>query len=139
MAEDKLLNVEIVTPQNVVYSGSVQSVTLPGSFAPFQVLYNHAPIVSALDAGIVKISTPDEKIMFFATTSGFAEVHDNKVSVLVESADEAGTINVQDEMKELETARATLANTENEKETEALKARIALAEVRIKAAEKINT
>ena len=55
MADNKLLQVEIVTPQRVIFSGTAQSVTVPGSKSPFQVLFNHAPIVSSLDCGLTKL------------------------------------------------------------------------------------
>ena len=51
----KHFHVEIVTPQQVVYAGEVESVTLPGIVAPFQVLVNHAPILTALEIGDIKI------------------------------------------------------------------------------------
>lgn len=85
---EKTLNVEIVTPASVVYKGSATSVSLPGTKSPFQVLYNHAAIVSTLDEGKIKINSTDgEKV--FVTSTGFAEVNNNTVSVLVETAEEA--------------------------------------------------
>jgi F-type H+-transporting ATPase subunit epsilon len=86
MAQDKLLDVEIVTPQRVVYSDKAQSVSVPGSQSPFQILYNHAPIVSTLDGGRIKIVNAAGEELIFATTPGFVEVRNNKVSILVETA-----------------------------------------------------
>lgn len=81
------LKVEIITPAEIVYQGEVESVTLPGSKAPFQVLKNHIPIVSSLDNGKIKLSTEKgEKL--FQNSEGFAEISNNKVSILVESAQE---------------------------------------------------
>jgi F-type H+-transporting ATPase subunit epsilon len=56
---EKALQVDIVTPQGSVYSGVVAAVTVPGTVAPFQVLYNHAPIISSLEPGIVKLLLAD--------------------------------------------------------------------------------
>lgn len=86
MAEDKKIEVEIVTPQKAVYKGTADSVTVPGAKSPFQVLYNHAPIVSALEPGIVKITEKEGTDLFFAIASGFTEVRDNKVSILTDRA-----------------------------------------------------
>lgn len=81
------LKLEIITPAEIVYEGEVNAVNLPGSKAPFQVLKNHIPIVSSLDSGKIKISTESgEKL--FQNSEGFAEVSNNKVSILVESAEE---------------------------------------------------
>ena len=56
---EHLLNIDIVTPQSIIFSGTGVSVSLPGAQSPFQVLYNHAPIVSALEVGAIKIINED--------------------------------------------------------------------------------
>jgi len=88
MANEKLLDVEIVTPGKTVFIGKAQSVTVPGTLAPFQILFNHAAIVSSLDPGTIRIFDDEGKNVFFATGKGFAEVNKNLVSILVESAQE---------------------------------------------------
>ena len=90
---DNFLNVEIITPGRVVYSDLAVSVNVPGSLSPFEVLYNHAPIVSALDNGIIKITTAANKSMKYICSTGFVEVSKNKVSILVEKADEIENVN----------------------------------------------
>lgn len=81
------LTIEIITPAEIIYKGEADSVMLPGSKAPFQVLKNHVPIVSSLDSGKIKLSGANgEKL--FQNSEGFAEISNNKVSVLVESAQE---------------------------------------------------
>ena len=81
------LNVEIITPSQVIFSGEAISISLPGSKAPFQVLSGHAPIVSSLDNGNIKIDLGQQEKIFQSST-GFAETNNNKVSVLIESAQE---------------------------------------------------
>ncbi len=81
------LNVEIITPSQVIFSGEAISISLPGSKAPFQVLSGHAPIVSSLDNGNIKIDLGKQEKIFQSST-GFAEINNNKVSVLIESAQE---------------------------------------------------
>lgn len=81
------LNVEIITPAEVIFSGEAISISLPGTKSPFQVLSGHAPIVSSLENGKIKIDLGKEEKLFQSST-GFAEVNNNKVSVLVESAQE---------------------------------------------------
>ncbi len=83
---DKLLDIEIVTPQAKIYSGRAESVSLPGSKSPFQVLFNHAPIVSSLDVGLIKIQEENGNDLWYACSTGFTEISNNKVSVLVENA-----------------------------------------------------
>ena len=95
MAKDKLLEIEIVTPQKTVFSGKAESITVPGTKAPFQVLFNHAPIVSSLEIGMIKVVDENSKPIYFATTKGFIEVSKNVVSVLVDSALESHSINTE--------------------------------------------
>jgi len=91
---EHLLNLDIVTPQSIIFSGKCVSVSLPGAQSPFQVLYNHAPIVSALEVGAIKIINEDNSEVLYATEGGFVEVLDNKVSIVVETAEESSEINI---------------------------------------------
>lgn len=83
---DKKLYLEIITPKEVIFKGDVQSVTVPGSKSPFQILFNHAPIVSSLDEGQIKISESNSKELVYTTGTGFVELQNNRISILVEDA-----------------------------------------------------
>ncbi|BDD10541.1 hypothetical protein FUAX_29730 [Fulvitalea axinellae] len=78
---------EVITPDAKFFEGEVESVTLPGAKGSFQVLNNHAPIISALGKGIMVIKTKDSE-QRVAVEGGVAEVLDNKISVLAESLTE---------------------------------------------------
>ena len=78
---------EIIAPNRVVYRGSATSVSMPGVMGGFQVLFNHAPLLAALDVGRIKLRDKEGQDQQFATSGGFAEVRANKVVVLVESAE----------------------------------------------------
>jgi F-type H+-transporting ATPase subunit epsilon len=75
------MQLEIITPDKVLYSGAVTRVKLPGSKGSFEVLNNHAPLISSLDAGIVRV-VDTEGTHNFDITGGIMEVLDNKVIVL---------------------------------------------------------
>jgi F-type H+-transporting ATPase subunit epsilon len=92
------MHLEIVSPEATLFSGEVDSVTVPGLNGEFQVLINHAPIVSLLQQGIVKIGgeviieeeyeskfkkNPDGKTTL-PISSGTIEMNNNKVIVLVD-------------------------------------------------------
>lgn len=83
---DKILYLELITPKEIIYKGDVQSVTVPGTKSPFQILFNHAPIVSSLDQGQLTIAVSDNKEIIYATGTGFVELQNNRISVLVEDA-----------------------------------------------------
>lgn len=134
MAKDKLLDVEIVTPQKIVFSGQSQSVTLPGTKSPFQVLFNHAPIVSSLDLGMIKVVDENNKAHCFATSEGFVEVSSNKVSVLVESSDDVEEIDLDKVNSALKSAKEQLQKAANNDEAEKAKYQIRKNENLIKSA-----
>jgi len=81
------MNLEILTPEKKLYSGEVYGVQMPGISGSFEVLDRHAPLVSALKAGRVKVLKDKQNhFTYFDIQSGFVEVLDNKVTVLVEGA-----------------------------------------------------
>lgn len=80
---------EILTPEQKVFSGDVYGVVLPGIGGSFEVLDRHAPMVSALKDGKLKILKDKTQTAGYAIKSGFVEVLNNKTIVLVEGAVEA--------------------------------------------------
>lgn len=79
---------EILTPEKKLYSGNVYGVQLPGTSGLFEVLDKHAPMVSALGKGNLKILVDKKETTSFSIQSGFVEVLNNKATVLVEGATE---------------------------------------------------
>ncbi len=81
------MNLEILTPEKKLFSGNVYGVQLPGITGLFEVLDKHAPLVSALKSGRLKIlKDKNNHLSFFDIQSGFVEVINNNVTVLVEGA-----------------------------------------------------
>jgi F-type H+-transporting ATPase subunit epsilon len=80
------LNLEILTPERKLFSDEVYGVQLPGVSGSFEVLDKHAPLVSALKAGRIKVLTDRSHSTFFEIRSGFVEVIENRVTVLAEGA-----------------------------------------------------
>lgn len=86
------MNLEILTPEKKLYSGEVYGVQMPGISGSFEVLEKHAPMVSALKAGRVKVlKDKQHHFSYYDIQSGFVEVLNNKVTVLVE-----GAVNVEE-------------------------------------------
>ncbi len=75
---------EIVTPDKKIYEGEVKVATFPGIDGSFQILNNHAPIISALGKGDLSIVDKDGKIIW-EIDGGVVEVLNNKIVVLAES------------------------------------------------------
>lgn len=84
------MKIEILTPEKKLFSGDAYGIQLPGISGSFEVLDKHAPMVSALGTGVVKILLDKAgKTSSYTINSGFIEVLNNQVSVLVEGATEA--------------------------------------------------
>lgn len=73
----------IVTPEQQIFQGEVSEATFPGADGSFQVLQNHAPIVSALGKGTVSYTTKEGK-KIHVVEGGVVEVNDNKIVLLAE-------------------------------------------------------
>ncbi|HWJ25826.1 MAG TPA: ATP synthase F1 subunit epsilon [Flavisolibacter sp.] len=81
------MTLEILTPERKLFSGDVYGVQMPGISGLFEVLDKHAPLISALKAGRVKVLRDKQNhTAAFDIQSGFVEVLNNKVTVLVEGA-----------------------------------------------------
>lgn len=85
---------EIVTPQRKPFSGSVSSVSCPGEQGRFQILYNHAPFLSTLAVGMVKVVDAQGVETQFAVSGGLAQVFHNQMRVLADTAERASDIDV---------------------------------------------
>lgn len=83
------MTLEILTPERKIYSGEVYGVQLPGITGLFEVLNNHAALVSALSKGNLKILKDKNNTESYTIQGGFVEVLNNKATVLVEGATEA--------------------------------------------------
>lgn len=81
------MNITVLTPDEKVFQGEATSVTVPGTDGQFQVLNNHAPIVSSLAEGKVKIVKGGGEDMIFTIQKGFIEVLNNEVSLLVQGVE----------------------------------------------------
>jgi len=79
------MHLEIITPDKKVYDGEVKLIKVPGSKGSFEVLKNHAPIISTLDSGEVKIIDKSDKTTHFTIGGGVIEVKNNEIIILAES------------------------------------------------------
>ncbi len=78
-----MLRLKIVSPERIEFEGEVESVMVPGTLGQFEILVNHAPIISSLEKGTVTYTTPTGSHSI-EIIGGFAEVQKNKVSLCVE-------------------------------------------------------
>ena len=76
------MKLEIITPEKTLYEGEVSLVQLPGISGSFEILKNHAPLISVLQAGRIKIKEENKEEQFFEVNGGVVEVLQNKILVL---------------------------------------------------------
>jgi len=80
------VNLEVITPDKTLYQGEIFSIHVPGSKGSFSVLKNHAPIISSLVEGELRIITKDKKEETIEIAGGIIEVKKNKIIVLADMA-----------------------------------------------------
>lgn len=132
----KELFLEVVTPSKVAYAGNIKSVTIPGTLGSFQVLYNHAPLISSFEIGLIKVVDENNGTHFFATGGGTVEVKDNKILALAESFEEAVEIDVERAKKAMERAQQRLKDRSQQFEVDQTQAELSRAMNRINIASK---
>ena len=82
--DNQIMRLEIITPETTLFAGEVSLVQLPGIDGSFEILDNHAPLISVLAAGKMKIQDASKQTQFFDIKGGVVEVLFNKVLVLAE-------------------------------------------------------
>lgn len=92
---EKAFQLEIITPSKIVFKDEATSLTAPGVMGGFQILYDHAPFLSALEVGEIKVKERNGTDTRYATSGGFVEVKRNHVVVLADSVERASEIDVE--------------------------------------------
>lgn len=76
------MKLEIITPEKRLFEGKVKLVQVPGMKGSFEILRNHAPIISTLSPGKIKVIADNDKTDFFDIVSGIVEVKSNLITIL---------------------------------------------------------
>ncbi len=129
----KTYKAQLLTPDGSKFEGEVQSATLPGVNGSFQILFNHAPIVSALDIGRVELVDKDKHESLYAVTGGFIEMKDNLLTILAEKAEEKTEIDKEEARQYLNQIKSKLKSIKNGREE--FEVALKVAENRLKIAE----
>ena len=134
MADELML--EIVTPEKMAFNGKVEEVTIPGTEGEFGVLRGHAALLSSVDIGELNY-TKDGKKTHYALNTGYAEVTADKVTVLVETAERADTIDKERAKIAKDNAESKLSKmSKDDLEFELIRAALTRAITRLNVAEK---
>ncbi len=104
----KVFHLEVVTPDRALLSEEVVSIVAPGVEGYLGVLANHAPLVTELGVGILRVRYPDDTEENVAVAGGFMEVANNRVLVLADAAERSQDIDIQRAKEALLRARQRL-------------------------------
>jgi len=125
------LFLEIISLSRQVFSGEIKSITVPGTKGRFQVLKNHAPIISTFEIGMIRVDLSGKQ-KHFATAGGTIEVLNNKILVLADSIESADEIDLERALKAKERAEKRLSDKKSDIDIPRAQAALARALNRIK-------
>ena len=131
-------DVEVVAVDRKVYDGQAVSITAPGIDGYFGILSGHAPLIASLGVGLITINPPGQALpVFIAVAGGFAEVTQDHVTILAETAELAQEIDIERARQAAERARGRLEGQKKEEGIDIDRARAALMRAinRLRAAE----
>jgi F-type H+-transporting ATPase subunit epsilon len=109
------LNVRVITPDKIVWDADAEEIILPSSTGQLGILSDHAPLLTALDIGVMRLKT-DGIWTSIVLLEGFAEVENNKVTILCIGAEEGSLIDPKTAQEELEKVTLLVEQAETKKE-----------------------
>ena len=132
LSTDKVLQVELVAADRLVWSGQATMVIARTTEGDVGILPNHAPLLSSIIEGVVEVQTVEGETWVAAVDTGFLSVADNRVSILSEHAEMSHEIDLEKAREELERCRQA---GENDDEAQAKLRRV---EARVHAVERAS-
>ena len=109
------LHISIIAPDRTVWDSNAEEVILPSSTGQIGILRGHAPLLTALDIGVMRVRT-DKEWTPIVLMGGFAEVENDELTILVNGAEEGASINKEEAEQELEEMTARFNEAETSKE-----------------------
>jgi F-type H+-transporting ATPase subunit epsilon len=132
LSTDKVLQVELVAADRLVWSGQATMVIARTTEGDVGILPNHAPLLSSIIEGVVDVQTAEGETWIAAVDAGFLSVADNRVSILAERAEMSHEIDLEKAREELERCKAAGENDDEAQE------KLRRAEARIRAVERAS-
>jgi F-type H+-transporting ATPase subunit epsilon len=101
------LTVRVITPDKIVWDQTAQEIILPSSSGQLGILTDHAPLLTNLDIGVIRVRS-DKEWKSIAVMGGFAEIEQNEVKILVNGAELGESINKEEAQNALAEAEKSL-------------------------------
>ena len=109
------LHISIIAPDRTVWDSNAEEVILPSSTGQLGILRGHAPLLTALDIGVMRVRT-DKDWTPIVLMGGFAEVENDELTILVNGAEEGASINKEEAQQQLEEATIRFNEAESSKD-----------------------
>ena len=126
------LNIRVIAPDKTVWDSKVDEVILPSSTGQLGILSGHAPLLTALDTGVMRVRIENQWTPI-VLLGGFAEVEQDDITILVNGAEQITDINVQEEQESLNSLLQQLETTNTNAEKIEITQKIKKAQARIQA------
>ena len=123
------LTVRVISPDKTVWDAEAEEVILPSTTGQLGILGGHAPLMTALDIGVMRVR-PQKDWVSIALMGGFAEVEDDEITILVRGAERGEDINKETARSDYEAAQAKAASVSSDDRRESMQARQALQRAR---------
>ncbi|MEB3295023.1 MAG: ATP synthase F1 subunit epsilon [Synechococcales bacterium] len=107
------LTVRVIAPDQTVWDAPAEEVILPSTTGQLGILTGHAPLLTALETGVLRVKGLDKTWVPIALMGGFAEVENNEVTVLVNAAERGSTISLEEARKAFEEANSRYNKAQN--------------------------
>jgi F-type H+-transporting ATPase subunit epsilon len=131
------LNIRVIAPDRTVWDANAEEVILPSSTGQLGILTGHIPLLTALDIGVMRVRI-DKDWVPIVLMGGFAEIDNNKITILVNGAEEMIDIDISLAQKNLEEATAKLTQAISTKDKIEATQNIRKARARLQAVVTIN-
>nr|YP_009628869.1 ATP synthase CF1 subunit epsilon [Balbiania investiens]QBX88652.1 ATP synthase CF1 subunit epsilon [Balbiania investiens] len=131
------LNIRIIAPDRTVWDANAEEVILPSSTGQLGILTGHIPLLTALDIGVMRVRIDKEWIPI-VLLGGFAEIDNNKLTILVNGAEEASDIDATMAKQNLDEATLIFAEASTNKEKIEATQNIRKARARLQAVASVN-
>jgi F-type H+-transporting ATPase subunit epsilon len=122
------MQVELITPEKILFSAQAQMIVVPGTLGDFGVLPGHAPFVSTIRPGVITIDTEDGQQRRMAVIGGLAEVVPERCTVLAEYAVDCSGVTLADVQARIEKAKEDIALASTDTQRALAEKRLLLAE-----------
>jgi len=109
------LNVRVITPDKVVWDAAAEELILPSSTGQLGILTDHAPLLTALDIGVMRLKSGNDWTSI-VLMEGFAEIENNKVTILCNGAEEGNSIDAKSAQEELDRLSLLIDDATTKKE-----------------------